>query len=74
MSFLYKLVVLGELNYLVKEWISDFSESKNLPPSAAANVGAKCLHLVLTVLECTLKAVEDTCVPVVRFEFGTECI
>ncbi|XP_042663518.1 poly(A) polymerase gamma-like [Tyto alba] len=41
--FLYKLVVLGKLNYLVKEWISEFSESKNLPPSVAANVGGKIL-------------------------------
>ncbi|CAM9859651.1 unnamed protein product [Bubo scandiacus] len=41
MSFLYRLVVLGNLNHLVNEWISELGESKNLPPSAAANVGGK---------------------------------
>ena len=28
MSFLYRLVVLGKLNNLVKEWISELGESK----------------------------------------------
>lgn len=28
LSFYYRLVVLGKLNNLVKEWISDVSESK----------------------------------------------
>ncbi|NXU50685.1 PAPOG polymerase, partial [Turnix velox] len=37
----HRLVVLGKLNELVKEWISELCESKNLPPSAAANVGGK---------------------------------
>ncbi|XP_010285759.1 PREDICTED: poly(A) polymerase gamma, partial [Phaethon lepturus] len=37
----HRVVVLGELNNLVKEWISELGESKNLPPSAAANVGGK---------------------------------
>ncbi|XP_042653343.1 poly(A) polymerase gamma-like [Tyto alba] len=41
MSFLYKLVVLVKLNNLFQEWIAEFGESKNLPPSAAANVGVK---------------------------------
>uniref|UniRef100_A0A8C3KGE1 Poly(A) polymerase n=1 Tax=Calidris pygmaea TaxID=425635 RepID=A0A8C3KGE1_9CHAR len=37
----HRLVVLSKLNSLVKEWISELGESKNLPPSAAANVGGK---------------------------------
>nr|XP_048291332.1 poly(A) polymerase gamma isoform X2 [Myodes glareolus] len=37
----HRLVVLGKLNNLVKEWISDISESKNLPPSVVATVGGK---------------------------------
>uniref|UniRef100_A0A8D0ELG6 Poly(A) polymerase nucleotidyltransferase domain-containing protein n=1 Tax=Strix occidentalis caurina TaxID=311401 RepID=A0A8D0ELG6_STROC len=41
MSCLYRLVVLGKLNNLVNGWISELGESKNLPPSAVANVGGK---------------------------------
>ncbi|XP_040407365.1 poly(A) polymerase gamma isoform X1 [Cygnus olor] len=37
----HRLVVLGKLNNLVKEWISELGESKNLPPSVVANVGGK---------------------------------
>ncbi|KAF7710384.1 hypothetical protein HF521_009256 [Silurus meridionalis] len=37
----HRLAVLGKLNSFVKEWIADISESKNLPPSAVANVGGK---------------------------------
>ncbi|NXN47107.1 PAPOG polymerase, partial [Rhinoptilus africanus] len=37
----HRQVVLTKLNNLVKEWISELGESKNLPPSAAANVGGK---------------------------------
>ncbi|KAM9187876.1 poly(A) polymerase gamma [Dugong dugon] len=37
----HRLVVLGKLNNLVKEWISHVSESKNLPPSVVATVGGK---------------------------------
>ncbi|XP_039594841.1 poly(A) polymerase gamma isoform X2 [Polypterus senegalus] len=37
----HRLVVLGKLNELVKEWIAEVSDSKNLPPSAIANVGGK---------------------------------
>ncbi|XP_068796460.1 poly(A) polymerase gamma isoform X5 [Struthio camelus] len=37
----HRLVVLGKLNSLVKEWISELGESKNLPPSVVANVGGK---------------------------------
>ncbi|NXX07563.1 PAPOG polymerase, partial [Larus smithsonianus] len=37
----HRLVVLSKLNNLVKEWISELGESKNLPPSAVANVGGK---------------------------------
>ncbi|XP_075781647.1 poly(A) polymerase gamma isoform X4 [Pelodiscus sinensis] len=37
----HRLSVLGKLNKLVKEWISELSESKNLPPSVVANVGGK---------------------------------
>lgn len=37
----HRLAVLGKLNSFVKEWISEISESKNLPPSAVANVGGK---------------------------------
>ncbi|KAG7463056.1 hypothetical protein MATL_G00191350 [Megalops atlanticus] len=37
----HRLAVLGKLNTFVKEWIADISESKNLPPSAVANVGGK---------------------------------
>ncbi|XP_067845152.1 poly(A) polymerase gamma isoform X3 [Heptranchias perlo] len=35
------LVVLGKLNNLVKEWIAEISETKNLPLSVIANVGGK---------------------------------
>uniref|UniRef100_U3IGX9 polynucleotide adenylyltransferase n=3 Tax=Anas platyrhynchos TaxID=8839 RepID=U3IGX9_ANAPP len=37
----HRLVVLGKLNNLVKEWISELGESKNLPPSVVADVGGK---------------------------------
>uniref|UniRef100_A0A452GQC2 polynucleotide adenylyltransferase n=1 Tax=Gopherus agassizii TaxID=38772 RepID=A0A452GQC2_9SAUR len=37
----HRLIVLGKLNKLVKEWISELSESKNLPPSVVASVGGK---------------------------------
>ncbi|XP_053535729.1 poly(A) polymerase gamma isoform X2 [Ictalurus punctatus] len=37
----HRLAVLGKLNSFVKEWIAEISESKNLPPSAVANVGGK---------------------------------
>ncbi|KAM6355905.1 poly(A) polymerase gamma [Podargus strigoides] len=37
----HRLMVLGQLNNLVKEWISELGESKNLPPSTVANVGGK---------------------------------
>ncbi|XP_041106893.1 poly(A) polymerase gamma-like [Polyodon spathula] len=37
----HRLVVLGKLNDLVKEWIAEISETKNLPLSASANVGGK---------------------------------
>uniref|UniRef100_A0A8D0GRB2 polynucleotide adenylyltransferase n=1 Tax=Sphenodon punctatus TaxID=8508 RepID=A0A8D0GRB2_SPHPU len=37
----HRLVVLGKLNNLVKEWISELSKSKNLPPSVLSNVGGK---------------------------------
>ncbi|KAL4641436.1 poly(A) polymerase gamma-like isoform X1 [Arapaima gigas] len=37
----HRLEVLGKLNLFVKQWIKEISESKNLPPSAIANVGGK---------------------------------
>ncbi|NXE25018.1 PAPOG polymerase, partial [Ardeotis kori] len=37
----HRLVVLGKLNNLVKEWISELGQSKNLPPSVVANVGGR---------------------------------
>ncbi|XP_007252301.2 poly(A) polymerase gamma isoform X2 [Astyanax mexicanus] len=37
----HRLAVLGKLNSFVKEWISEISETKNLPPSALMNVGGK---------------------------------
>uniref|UniRef100_A0A8D0ESQ4 polynucleotide adenylyltransferase n=1 Tax=Strix occidentalis caurina TaxID=311401 RepID=A0A8D0ESQ4_STROC len=37
----HRLVVLGKLNNLVNEWISELAESKNLPPSAVVNVSGK---------------------------------
>ncbi|NWI19050.1 PAPOG polymerase, partial [Crypturellus soui] len=37
----HRLVVLAKLNNLVKEWISELGESKNLPPSIVGNVGGK---------------------------------
>uniref|UniRef100_A0A8D0FXA1 polynucleotide adenylyltransferase n=1 Tax=Strix occidentalis caurina TaxID=311401 RepID=A0A8D0FXA1_STROC len=37
----HRLVVLGNLNHLVNEWISELGESKILSPSAVANVGGK---------------------------------
>ncbi|KAJ8248033.1 hypothetical protein GJAV_G00237450 [Gymnothorax javanicus] len=37
----HRLAVLGKLNMLVKEWIAEISESKNLPLSVVASVGGK---------------------------------
>ncbi|XP_064195393.1 poly(A) polymerase type 3-like isoform X2 [Anguilla rostrata] len=36
-----RILVLGKLNTLVKEWIRDMSETKNLPASVVDNVGGK---------------------------------
>ncbi|KAI1897793.1 hypothetical protein AGOR_G00086930 [Albula goreensis] len=36
-----RILVLGKLNTLVKEWIRDISETKNLPASVIENVGGK---------------------------------
>ncbi|KAJ8341204.1 hypothetical protein SKAU_G00334950 [Synaphobranchus kaupii] len=36
-----RILVLGKLNTLVKEWIRDISETKNLPMSVIENVGGK---------------------------------
>ncbi|NXK85874.1 PAPOG polymerase, partial [Formicarius rufipectus] len=36
-----RTTVLGKLNHLVKEWISELAESKNLPPSIIEHVGGK---------------------------------
>ncbi|KAB0361078.1 hypothetical protein FD754_005234, partial [Muntiacus muntjak] len=36
-----RILILGKLNNLVKEWIREISESKNLPPSVIENVGGK---------------------------------
>ncbi|XP_045462081.1 poly(A) polymerase type 3 [Harmonia axyridis] len=37
----HRLVILGKLNLLVKQWIKDTSISKNIPESIAGNVGGK---------------------------------
>ncbi|KFQ27449.1 Poly(A) polymerase gamma, partial [Mesitornis unicolor] len=37
----HRLVVLGKLDNLVKEWIVELGESKNLPPLTIANAGGK---------------------------------
>ncbi|XP_075452307.1 poly(A) polymerase gamma isoform X3 [Ascaphus truei] len=37
----HRLVVLGKLNNLVKEWIGELGECKNLPPSIIDGVGGK---------------------------------
>ncbi|XP_031408526.1 poly(A) polymerase gamma-like [Meleagris gallopavo] len=37
----HRLVVLCKLNNLVKEWIFELGESKNLPPSVVENVGGR---------------------------------
>ncbi|XP_069772143.1 poly(A) polymerase type 3-like isoform X7 [Narcine bancroftii] len=37
----HRISILGKLNSLVKEWIRDTSEIKNLPPSVIDNVGGK---------------------------------
>uniref|UniRef100_A0A8C8ALF0 Poly(A) polymerase nucleotidyltransferase domain-containing protein n=1 Tax=Otus sunia TaxID=257818 RepID=A0A8C8ALF0_9STRI len=37
----HRLVVLGKLNNLVNEWISELAEGKNLPPSAVVSVSGK---------------------------------
>ncbi|XP_064002137.1 poly(A) polymerase gamma isoform X2 [Pogoniulus pusillus] len=37
----HRFVVLGKLNNLVKEWIAELGESKNLPPLVLENVGGK---------------------------------
>ena len=36
-----RILILGKLNNLVKEWIREIRESKNLPPSVTENVGGK---------------------------------
>ncbi|KAB5540014.1 hypothetical protein PHYPO_G00096230 [Pangasianodon hypophthalmus] len=36
-----RILVLGKLNTLVKEWIQDISRSKNIPPSLIENIGGK---------------------------------
>ncbi|XP_058234952.1 poly(A) polymerase alpha isoform X2 [Hemibagrus wyckioides] len=36
-----RILVLGKLNSLVKEWIQDISRSKNIPPSLIENIGGK---------------------------------
>ncbi|XP_017311793.1 poly(A) polymerase alpha [Ictalurus punctatus] len=36
-----RILVLGKLNTLVKEWIQDISTSKNIPPSLIENIGGK---------------------------------
>uniref|UniRef100_A0A2R9AD16 Poly(A) polymerase n=1 Tax=Pan paniscus TaxID=9597 RepID=A0A2R9AD16_PANPA len=36
-----RILILGKLNNLVKEWIREISESKNLPQSVIENVGGK---------------------------------
>ncbi|NXO02266.1 PAPOG polymerase, partial [Rhinopomastus cyanomelas] len=37
----HRIAVLGKLNKLVKDWVSEMSESKNVPASAVADVGGK---------------------------------
>ncbi|XP_063299817.1 poly(A) polymerase gamma isoform X2 [Pelobates fuscus] len=37
----HRMVVLGKLNDLVKEWIADLGESKSLPPVVISAVGGK---------------------------------
>ncbi|XP_007904204.2 poly(A) polymerase alpha isoform X1 [Callorhinchus milii] len=37
----HRIAILGKLNSLVKEWIRETSEIKNLPPSVIENVGGK---------------------------------
>lgn len=37
----HRLVILGKLNLLVKQWIKDTSIAKNIPESIAENVGGK---------------------------------
>uniref|UniRef100_A0A8C2L972 polynucleotide adenylyltransferase n=1 Tax=Cricetulus griseus TaxID=10029 RepID=A0A8C2L972_CRIGR len=37
----HRILILGKLNSLVKEWIREISESKNLPQSVIENVGGK---------------------------------
>uniref|UniRef100_A0A4W5JSB5 polynucleotide adenylyltransferase n=1 Tax=Hucho hucho TaxID=62062 RepID=A0A4W5JSB5_9TELE len=41
MPFSHRIHVLGKLNTLVKEWIHDVSETKNLPASVIETVGGK---------------------------------
>ena len=36
-----RILILGKLNNLVKEWMREISESKNLPQSVIENVGEK---------------------------------
>ncbi|TSP57635.1 Poly(A) polymerase alpha [Bagarius yarrelli] len=36
-----RILVLGKLNTLVKEWIQDISRSKNIPPSLIDSIGGK---------------------------------
>lgn len=56
----HRLIVVGKLSNLVKEWSPELGKSKNLPPSAAANTGGKPFTLGSTSLECTLKVLTET--------------
>uniref|UniRef100_A0A671EJA6 Poly(A) polymerase nucleotidyltransferase domain-containing protein n=1 Tax=Rhinolophus ferrumequinum TaxID=59479 RepID=A0A671EJA6_RHIFE len=48
----HKILILGKLNNLEKEWIREISESKNLPQSVTENVGGKMFTFAFYRLVC----------------------
>uniref|UniRef100_A0A8C9W4D5 polynucleotide adenylyltransferase n=1 Tax=Scleropages formosus TaxID=113540 RepID=A0A8C9W4D5_SCLFO len=77
-----RILVLGKLNTLVKEWIREISEKKNLPASLIENVGGKIFtfgsyrlgvhtkgKLCLFITDFVFDAVEEAFVPVIKLSF-----
>uniref|UniRef100_A0A4W3JQ01 Poly(A) polymerase n=1 Tax=Callorhinchus milii TaxID=7868 RepID=A0A4W3JQ01_CALMI len=70
----HRIAILGKLNSLVKEWIRETSEIKNLPPSVIENVGGKIFtfgsyRLGVHTKGKFSKAVEEAFVPVIKLSF-----
>ncbi|TKC40015.1 hypothetical protein EI555_008819, partial [Monodon monoceros] len=73
----HRILIWGKLNNLVKEWIQEISESKNLPQSVIENIGGKIftfgsygLRLKLQEEVKDLRAAEEVFVPVIKLCFA----